>query len=90
MESLDVVFIGYLNWWDTIPMPVAAFLSENDFSEKTVCTGLHERGKPSRGDVTDITKLCPQSTILDGLALRVGYAKKLRKMMYTCGWMNLK
>ena len=34
MESLDVVFIGYPNWWDTIPMPVIAFLSENDFSGK--------------------------------------------------------
>ena len=42
-----MVFIGYPNWWDTIPMPVAAFLSENDFSEKTVCTGLHEREKSS-------------------------------------------
>ena len=65
------------NLWDTIPMPVVAFLSENDFSGKTVCTVLHQRGKPSGGDVTDITKLCPQSTILDGLAVRGGDAKKI-------------
>jgi hypothetical protein len=47
------------------------------FFRKNHCTGLHERGKPSRGDVTDITKLCPQSTILDGLAVRGGDAKKI-------------
>jgi hypothetical protein len=65
-------------------MPIVAFPSEYDFSGKTVCTVLHERGKPSGGDVTDITKLCPQSTILDGLAVLGGDAKKLRRMRYMC------
>jgi flavodoxin len=27
IKSYDVIFIGYPNWWGTIPMPVAAFLS---------------------------------------------------------------
>ncbi len=51
-------------------MPVATFLSEYDFSGKTIapfCT--HEGSRLGRG-IMDITKLCPQSTILDGLAVR--------------------
>lgn len=36
MESYGVIFIGYPNWWGTIPMPVASFLSEYNFSGKTI------------------------------------------------------
>ena len=39
---------------------------------------MHARGKPSGRSVTDITKLCPQSTILDGLAVRGGGVKNAR------------
>jgi flavodoxin len=44
----DVVFLGYPNWWDTVPRPVATFLSEYDFSKKDHCTVLHARGERSR------------------------------------------
>ncbi len=36
MEQYDVVFIGYPNWWASIPMPIASFLEEYDFSGKTI------------------------------------------------------
>ncbi len=65
-----MVFIGYPNWCGTIPRLVATFLSEYHFSRKTIvpfCT--HEENRLGRS-VTDINKLCPQSTMLDGLAVR--------------------
>ena len=31
-ESYDIIFVGSPNWWGTIAPPVAAFLSEHDFS----------------------------------------------------------
>jgi flavodoxin len=70
MESYDVVFVGYPNWWGTIPMPIAAFLSQYDFSGKTIVPFCTHEGSRLGQTVTDITKLCPQSTILDGLAVR--------------------
>jgi flavodoxin len=70
MESYDVVFIGYPNWWGTIPTPVATFLSEYDFSGKTIVPFCTHEGSRLGRTVTDITKLCPQSTILAGLAVR--------------------
>jgi len=69
IESYDVVFIGYPIWWGTMPMAVATFLSEYDLSGKTIvpfCT--HEGSGLGRSD-KDITKLCPKSTILDGIAV---------------------
>jgi len=70
MESYDVLFIGNPNWWGTIPMPVATFLTEYDFSGKTIVPFCTHEGSRLGRTVTDITKLCPQSTILDGLAVR--------------------
>jgi len=75
MESYVVVFVGYPNWWGTIPMPVAAFLSECDFSGKTIIPFCTNEGSRLGRSVTDITMLCPQSTILAGLAVRGGNVK---------------
>lgn len=70
MDSYDVVFIGYPNWWGTMPMPVFSFLEEHDFSGKTIIPFCTHEGSGLGRSVEDITELCPQSTILDGLAIR--------------------
>ena len=75
MESYDVVFIGYPNWWGTIPMPIVAFLKQYDFSGKTIIPFCTHEGSCLGRTVTDITNLCPHSTILDGLAVRGRDAK---------------
>lgn len=67
--SYDLIFIGYPIWWGTFPAPVRTFLSEYDFSGKTIvpfCTHLGSRLGQS---VADISKFCPKSTISDGLAV---------------------
>lgn len=70
MESYNVVFVGYPNWWGTVPRPIATFLSEYDFSGKTIVPFCTHEGSGLGRSVEDITELCPQSTILDGLAVR--------------------
>lgn len=32
----DVIFLGYPNWWGTMPMPVCTFLESCDLSGKTI------------------------------------------------------
>ncbi len=75
MESYDVVFVGYPNWWGTVPRPIATFLSQYDFSGKTIVPFCTHEGSGLGRSVTDISKLCPQSTVLDGLAVRGGEVK---------------
>jgi flavodoxin len=70
IESYEMIFIGYPNWWGAIPRPVATFLSEYDLSGKTIIPFCTHEGSHLGRSVTDITKLCLQSTILDGLAVR--------------------
>ena len=36
LKDYDVVFVGYPNWWDGMPMPLYTFFEEYDFSGKTV------------------------------------------------------
>lgn len=70
MDSYDVVFIGYPNWWGTMPMPVFSFLEEYNFSGKTIIPFCTHEGSGLGRSIEDITKLCPKSTIQKGLAIR--------------------
>ena len=69
-KPYDFIFIGYPAWWYTIPAPTSTFLSEYDFSGKTIAPFCTHEGSGLSRSVTDISKLCPKSTVLDGLAIK--------------------
>ena len=78
IDDYDVIFLGYPNWCGTMPMALWTFLENHDFSGKTIypfCT--HEGSGLGRG-VNDIRSLCPNATILEGLALRGGGVDHVR------------
>ena len=69
MDSYDTIFIGYPMWQGYEPMAVRTFLEEYDFSGKTFipfCTG---GGSTVTASAQNIKKLCPNSTVLEGLTL---------------------
>lgn len=70
MEEYDIVFIGFPNWWYTLPMPVLSFVDEYDFSGKTIipfCT--HGTGGLSN-TIRDLTAALPDDvTILDAIGV---------------------
>lgn len=83
MDSYNVIFLGYPNWWGTMPMPVFTFLGEYDFSGKTIVPFCTHEGSGSGRSEKDIAKLCPKATILKGLAIhgsRVSAAKKMLRI----------
>lgn len=64
MEKYDVIFLGFPNWWYTVPMAVHSFMEEYDFAGKTVipfCT--HGTGGLA-STIQDIKKDLPDSTEL--------------------------
>ena len=72
ISAYDTLFIGYPNWWSTMPMAVFAFLETYDLAEKIIfpfCT--HEGSGLGRSE-QDIKRLCPNSTIMPGLAIQGG------------------
>lgn len=70
MEDYDIVFLGFPNWWYTLPMPVLSFVEEYDFSGKTIvpfCT--HGTGGLS-STIRDLTAALPDDvTILDPIGV---------------------
>lgn len=70
MAQYDVIFLGYPNWWASIPMPIASFLEQYDFSGKTIAPFVSHGGGRFGQSMTDIAKLCPSSKILEALSVR--------------------
>lgn len=75
IKSYDLIFIGYPNWLGTFPAPVKTFLSEYDLSGKTIVPFCTHGGGGIGRSVSDISKLCPHSTLLDGVAIRGSIVK---------------
>lgn len=69
MGAYDVIFLGYPNWWGTMPMPVFTFLESYDFSGKTIVPFCTHEGSGMGHSEQDIAKACPKATVLKGIAI---------------------
>ncbi|MEY8420621.1 flavodoxin [Oscillospiraceae bacterium 44-5] len=67
VESSSI--LGYPNWWASIPMPIASFLEEYDFSGKTIIPFCSHGGGRFGQSLTAITKLVPDAVLGEGLAI---------------------
>lgn len=72
MDNYDTVILGYPNWWASIPMPIASFLEEYDFSAKTIIPFCSHGGGRFGQSLTAIAKLAPDSDM--GEALSIHYS----------------
>ena len=74
-----VVFLGYPNWWSSMPMPVWTFVEQNGLDGKTIAPFDTHGGGGLGHSVDDLKKLVPHSKVLKGLAVRgtaAGHAEK--------------
>ena len=69
MDQYDIIILGYPNWWASIPMPIASFLEEYDFSGKTIIPFCSHGGGRFGQSLTAITKLVPDAVLGEGLAI---------------------
>lgn len=74
----DIVFIGFPIWWSTYPMAVATFLDAYDLAGKTVVPFCTHEGSRDGESFTDLRKATPESTHLEGLAVRGNQAGTAR------------
>jgi flavodoxin len=81
MAAYDVIYLGYPNWWGTMPMAVYTFLESYDFSGKTLIPFCTHEGSGLGHSERDIKKLCPKAKVLPGLAIRGGSVKSADDMI---------
>lgn len=80
MTGVDVLFLGYPNWWGTMPMPVWTFLESLDTAGKAIAPFCTNEGSGMGRSEKDLRTLCPTAHILPGLPIighNVGKAESL-------------
>lgn len=70
MSEYDTIYLGYPNWWGTMPMAVFTFLESYDLAGKTIVPFCTHEGSAMGCSESDIRKVCPKSVVLKGLAIR--------------------
>ncbi len=69
MDEYDTILLGYPNWWASIPMPIASFLDEYDFSGKQIIPFCSHGGGRFGQSLTAIAKLAPDANMGEGLSV---------------------
>ena len=69
IDEYDTILLGYPNWWASIPMPIATFLENYDFSGKTIVPFCSHGGGRFGQSLTAIAKLAPDANMGEGLAI---------------------
>ncbi len=72
LSQYDTIFIGSPVWWGDWPMIMYTFFEENAdaLSGKTLIPFSTHEGSGLSGFDTKLSAACPDSTVLDGLAIR--------------------
>ena len=70
LNDYDLFFIGYPNWWGTLPMALFTFFEENSFAGKTLIPFSTHEGSYFGNSLSDLKTLNPKATLLRGLAIR--------------------
>ena len=69
IKAYDTIFVGYLNWWGTMPMPVWTFLEGKNFNNKRILPFCTHEGSGLGKSESDIKKLTSGTEVLKGLAI---------------------
>ena len=68
MAAYDTIFLCFPNWCGTIPMAVATFLEEYDFSGKTIIASCTHFGSGLGNSIRDIKNLVPNADVVTGFS----------------------
>ncbi len=69
MADYDTIFLGYPNWWGTMPMAMCTFLEHYDFSGKTILPFCTNEGSGMGSSERELKKLCAGAQVVQGLSI---------------------
>ncbi|MDE5714607.1 MAG: NAD(P)H-dependent oxidoreductase [Anaeroplasmataceae bacterium] len=70
VSDYDVIYIGYPNWWGTMPMALFTLLEKLDLSNKVIKPFCTHEGSAMGTSGEDLKKVCKNSIIKKGLPIR--------------------
>lgn len=69
IDEYDTVYIGFPNWWGTLPMPMFTQLEKLDFEGKVIKPFVTHEGSGFGSSKKDINELCSGAEIKNGLSI---------------------
>ena len=69
LDRYDTIFLGYPNWWGTMPMCVYTFLERFDLTGKKIVPFCTNEGSGMGGSERDIKRTCPGAIVKSGLPI---------------------
>ncbi len=70
LTDYDTIFVGYPNWWGTMPMVLFTFLEHYDLTGKTIIPFCTNEGSGMGSSEADLRKICKGAAIKSGLSVR--------------------
>ena len=69
IDEYDIIYIGFPNWWGTLPMPMWTLLDQLDFEGKIVKPFVTHEWSGFGSSQKDLDKLCAGAEIKKGLSI---------------------
>ena len=69
IDGYDEIYIGFPNYWGTMPMAVFTFLEQFDWSGKTIHPFVTHEGSGFGKSMDDLEKVCRGAVFTKGLAI---------------------
>ena len=69
IDQYETIYIGFPNWWGTLPMPMFTQLEKLDFTGKVVKPFVTHEGSGFGSSLKDLKKLCDGAEIKNGLSI---------------------
>ncbi len=69
IDEYDTIFVGYPNWWGTMPMAMFTFLEHYDLSGKKIVPFCTNEGSGMGSSERDLKKICKGATVEKGLSI---------------------
>ena len=79
ISEYDVIYLGFPNWWNTMPMPVWTLLEKLDFNSKTIKPFVTHEGSGFGKSLSDLKDLCPGAKIEKGLSIQGSFVSSSKE-----------
>ena len=86
IDDYDIIYLGFPNWWNTLPMAVWTQLEKLDFEGKIIKPFVTHEGSGFGRSEKDIKKLCNGAEIRKGLSIQGSLVDDSKDKVKT--WLN--
>lgn len=78
LDGYDTIFVGYPNWWGTMPMAMFTLLEHFDLSGKRILPFCTNEGSGMGSSERDLKKVCKGAKVENGLSIHGAEAANSR------------